>query len=174
MLSSMEQLRPPHAAHGHTFEPGPNLDPAELRALAAHLLSIANAINSATGDESTYLSLAAAERNQPASLASAEAEYNARCKRRSFFSKALLGEPAWDILLDLFIQKTRRKRVSVMSACHASGVPPTTALRWLSMLEREGMIERVPAVHDRRVQYLQLTGGAELALAQWLKHRAPS
>lgn len=145
---------------------------AELRRLAARLVSIANALDRRACSDTLWLSLAAAERDQLTSLVWAEAEYNGRRKREAFFSQALLGEPAWDMLLDLFIQEAHRKRVSVSSVCRAAGVPQTTASRWLSVLETDGMVERIPAVHDRRVQYLQLTSKAKLALAHWLNQRA--
>ena len=38
----------------------------------------------------------------------------------------LFGEPAWDILLDLYIANVENKPVSVSSACIGSAAPPTT------------------------------------------------
>ena len=144
----------------------PCLDPVELRMIATRLISVANAIDSQGHRQERKCTLARVEKDRLALLASAEAEYTARQKRRSLFNQALLGEPAWDILLDLFIQTARCRRVSVKSACQDSGVPVTTALRWLAKLESNRMIRRNPAAHDRRVHYLSLTDGAQLALAQ--------
>ena len=147
------------------------LDPVELRMIATHLISVANAIDSQNHRQEQKCTLARVEKDRLALLASAEAESAARQKRRSLFNQALFGEPAWDILLDLFIQTARCRRVSVKSACQASGVPVTTALRWLAKLEAYRMIKRIPAAHDRRVHYLSLTDEAQLALARWLQHR---
>ena len=144
----------------------------ELRTTAARLMAIANAIDKAVCTDTLWLSLASAERDQLASLTLAEAEYNGRRRRELFFKTALFGEPAWDMLLDLFIHEAHGKRVSITSVCRAAGVPPTTALRWLSLLEAEAMVERVPAVHDLRVQYVRLTEQAKLALTRWLHQRA--
>lgn len=47
------------------------------------------------------------------------------------FSEDLFRDPAWDMLLDLTLAHTECRRVSVTSLCIASGVPPTTALRWI-------------------------------------------
>jgi hypothetical protein len=69
----------------------------------------------------------------------------------------LFADPAWDLLLDLFVQRSRGRAVSVTSACIASDVPPTTALRWIAQLDEIGMITRVEDTGDRRRAFLQLT-----------------
>jgi hypothetical protein len=61
----------------------------------------------------------------------AVAQYDARRKRAEFVPSALLAEPAWDILLDLYIRQAQGKRTTVSSACVGAIVPATTALRWL-------------------------------------------
>ena len=60
----------------------------------------------------------------------AEGIYRTRAIRTELLDADLFGEPAWDILVDLFIHQSRGKRVSVTSSCIASRVPPTTALRF--------------------------------------------
>lgn len=72
-------------------------------------------------------------------------------------SVSLFGEPAWDILLDLLHAEVTRKRVSVTSACLASSVPATTALRWLSHLADLGLVSRVDDETDKRRAFLRLT-----------------
>ncbi|MCB2078548.1 MAG: MarR family transcriptional regulator, partial [Novosphingobium sp.] len=52
--------------------------------------------------------------------------------RTRFFDGDLFADPAWDMLLDLTAARAEHARVSVTSLCIASGVPPTTALRWIS------------------------------------------
>src|SRR3546814_5777917 len=53
--------------------------------------------------------------------------------RARFFDPALFGDPAWDMLLDLTAARAEHNRVSVTSLCIASGVPLTTALRWIEI-----------------------------------------
>ena len=62
--------------------------------------------------------------------------------KRSMFPKIVCSDPAWDILLDLFEAKLIGRIVSIKSACLASGVPMTTALRYLDILVGEGYVER--------------------------------
>lgn len=87
----------------------------------------------------------------------AYAEYNDRILRNEHIPGHFLGEPGWDILLDLFIAKLSGLKISITSACIASQVPPTTALRWLSVLEEEGLIGRAVDAKDRRRTWVELT-----------------
>jgi len=80
-----------------------------------------------------------------------------RTRDRIFSDSELFGDPAWDILLDLVYAERDHKSVSVTSACMASSVPPTTALRWVSILESRGYIERVQDKLDGRRRYVMLT-----------------
>jgi len=83
-----------------------------------------------------------------------------RAKRRTLFSPDLFGEPAWEILLELYRGELGGKRETVSGLCVASGVPATTALRWIGNLEREGWIERDPDPIDRRRFFVRLSKGA--------------
>lgn len=88
----------------------------------------------------------------------ATTEYKNRKKRANFFpSDIFFGEPAWDILLDLAIQKCAGREISVTSACIASGAPMTTALRWVSVLEAEGLAMRQQDPMDKRRFFLAIT-----------------
>lgn len=92
-----------------------------------------------------------------------------RRRRKQFLPAELFGEPAWDILLDLFASRLESKDISVSSACIASGVPPTTALRWLARLEILGLVERVQDAQDKRRVHVRLTSAGEDAVASWLR-----
>lgn len=84
--------------------------------------------------------------------------YEDRRRRNKIFqSEELFGEPAWDILLDLFIAAKQRRRVSVTSACIGSAVPSTTALRWISILERQELLSREADPGDARRVYVCLS-----------------
>jgi hypothetical protein len=80
-----------------------------------------------------------------------------RKQRESALGTDLFGEPAWDLLLDLFIQHVDRQKTSSTSAAIAARVPPTTALRYLNSLVRKGLVARQSADHDLRVQYVTLS-----------------
>src|SRR6478752_3443507 len=67
-----------------------------------------------------------------------------RARRAQHFRGELFAEPAWDMLVDLFIAHLEGQQVYVSSLCIAAGVPPTTALRYIQDLERNGEIISSP------------------------------
>jgi hypothetical protein len=87
--------------------------------------------------------------------------------RARFFDGDLFGDPAWDMLLDLTAARAEHTRVSVTSLCIASGVPPTTALRWIGQMTEAGLFERVEDETDRRRAFVALTDKAADAMARF-------
>jgi hypothetical protein len=87
--------------------------------------------------------------------------------RARFFDGELFGDPAWDMLLDLTAARAEHTRVSVTSLCIASGVPPTTALRWIGQLTETGLFQRVEDEADRRRAFVALTDKAADAMARF-------
>lgn len=83
--------------------------------------------------------------------------------RLRYIDAELVGDPVWDMLLDLTAARAEHKRVSVTSLCIASGVPPTTALRWIGTMVEAGLCERINDDIDRRRAFISLTTkGAEM------------
>ena len=71
------------------------------------------------------------------------------------------------MLLDLTAARVEHTRVSVTSLCIASGVPPTTALRWIGQMTEAGLLERVEDETDRRRAFITLTDAAAEAMARY-------
>ena len=87
-----------------------------------------------------------------------------RARRSGNFSKAMFGEPAWDMLLALYATE-HSARHTVSEIVNFSGVPPTTALRWLDFLEnKEQLVVRRPSATDKRVCLIELSDKARDAL----------
>jgi hypothetical protein len=83
-----------------------------------------------------------------------------RKRREASLGAELFAEPAWDILLDLFVQRVEGRRTSSTSASIASRAPTTTALRYISALQERGLVTRNVADHDHRVHYVRLSDDA--------------
>lgn len=73
-----------------------------------------------------------------------------RRRQLAFSNPDIFGEPAWDILLDLYIAHAEERCISVSSACIGSAAPPTTGLRWLGVLQEEGLVLREHDPQDQR------------------------
>lgn len=86
---------------------------------------------------------------------------------RPAFGDQLYGEPAWDLLLDLYLRQKTGSRSSVTSACIGSRAPHTTALRYVATLCDAGWLERVVDDADRRRNWLSLTPEAESKLDRY-------
>jgi PAS domain S-box-containing protein len=78
-------------------------------------------------------------------------------KRRELRLSHIFSEPAADILIDLFVSEHMQREVHVSSACLASHVPPSTALRHLGLLEEKGLVARAADPYDKRRFILELT-----------------
>lgn len=91
----------------------------------------------------------------------AERVYRVRRRRDALmaarFGGDIFSDPAWDIILDLYIHNSKNMDVSVTSVCAASMVPITTALRYITVLSERGLIERSKNPKDGRSYLLRLT-----------------
>lgn len=81
----------------------------------------------------------------------------ARRRRAALFEAELFSDPAWDILLELYALHLEQQRASVSALYAASCVPPTTALRWIAKLEKDGLVVRIEDSVDARRNWIKLT-----------------
>lgn len=130
-----------------------------LIATANELLAIAHELELSEADgRADEVAGAPIVKDSPVWAEIARTAYRDRRRRADIFQDAtLFGEPAWDILLDLFIAAKERKRLPVTSACIGAAVPATTALRWLTVLEDKGLILRENDMSDARRVFVRLS-----------------
>lgn len=131
-----------------------------LRAAAFEMLDMADKI--AAASQLPYASMASSSRadTNPSGLTLLQAAldtYRIRRSRDKYFPSAIFGEPAWDILLDLYANETLGRKVTVSNVCVAAAAPMSTGMRWLRMLEDRGFITREAADDDNRVIFVRLT-----------------
>lgn len=77
-------------------------------------------------------------------------------RRQLVGSDELFGEPAWDMLIDLFIHAGEARPVSTSSLCIASGQPMSTALRLLQRLCDAQLVTRTADREDGRRNFIRL------------------
>ncbi len=107
-------------------------------------------------------------------LASAARHYLKQRRRRdALFPKCHFADPAWDLLLDLYVAGVEGRPVPVSSACIAAAVAASTALRWIGVLEKAGLVRRIADRQDGRRAFLTLSPLASERVAIWLRTTFP-
>ena len=87
----------------------------------------------------------------------ARANLRARRIRRHHLPESLFGEPAFDMLLALYLSDQGGSRQTTTRLVKYSGAPMSTALRWVDYLVRAGLVARRANPVDRRVAFIELT-----------------
>lgn len=100
--------------------------------------------------------------------ASAERLYAERRRRDDHFPDGLFGEPAWDLLLAMFMAREKGQPMILCRAYRAAKVSDTTGRRLLDRLEEEGLITRRQAPRSRKMRIVELTGDAVERLVAYL------
>lgn len=105
----------------------------------------------------------------------ARQEFANRARRSRIFGGAMFGEGAWDMLLGLYVAERSGTRHTVSRLTEISGVPSTTALRWLDFLEnKEHLVGRRASPTDKRVFFVELTDRGRAALDLYFSGTAPT
>ena len=97
--------------------------------------------------------------------------YAQRRARDAAFGVELFGEPAWDLLLDLFIAHAQDRPVSLISMCVAASVPLSSGQYWLARLEREGLVELLHADCGMGLTLVALSETASDRMTRFLEER---
>jgi hypothetical protein len=90
-----------------------------------------------------------------------------RRRRDGIFGRDLFGDPAWDILLELYLAELEDRQV-LLSHVDESEVAPSTVLRWLNKFEREGWTRREPDPTRGRRIYAMLTPKASKPMRSYV------
>lgn len=90
------------------------------------------------------LAISPTSRTEVALAAAVKAKEQRNVRPRFLGGEDLFGEPAWDILLDIFIRQTLDEKISVPKVGIVDQTPATTTLRWFLVLEENGLIAQEP------------------------------
>ncbi len=124
--------------------------------------------------ETPHLSIAAADRYRDpspsehervtAAVVAARRAYDLAHRLNREVGSEVCGDPAWMMLLDLFMTSMAGKRLSVTSLCIGSRAPSSTALRYLMLLCKDGLAERIADQRDGRRSHVLLTAAGLRAM----------
>jgi DNA-binding MarR family transcriptional regulator len=91
-----------------------------------------------------------------------------RKRRAQIFSPGMFGEPAWELLLNLYVMDKHGPRLTIGRLIQLAGAAPSTSLRWLEYLVVQGLISREQHPTDARTAFVELTDKARDALGTYL------
>ena len=91
-----------------------------------------------------------------------------RKRRGRIFNAGMFGEPAWELLLNLYVMDKDGPRLTIGRLIDSTKCAQTTALRWLQYLEDQDLIERQEHPGDARTAFVSLTKKARDALDHYL------
>jgi DNA-binding MarR family transcriptional regulator len=100
-------------------------------------------------------------------LDAARAILAARRRREALFGTTIFGEPAWDMLLILYLGASESRR-TLGRLGELAGISKSTALRWIDYLERHRLVRREPHPTDKRAAFVELTEKARKAMDMYL------
>jgi DNA-binding MarR family transcriptional regulator len=92
-----------------------------------------------------------------------------RHARSRFLPPSLFHEPAWEILLSLFVAQRRGKTLNVKHLVDEVDAPVTTSQRWIDTLAHMKLVQRFADPNDRRRIELSLSDTAVLAVERYLQ-----
>ena len=98
----------------------------------------------------------------------AERLYAERRRRDGLFPDGLFGEPAWDLLLAMYLARDKGQAMILCKAYKAAGVSDTTGRRLLDRMEEDGLITRRRAPRSRKMRIVELTDLAITRLTDYL------
>jgi DNA-binding MarR family transcriptional regulator len=91
-----------------------------------------------------------------------------RRRRDRIFNPGMFGEPAWELLLNLYVMDKDGPRLTIGRLIDSTNCPQSTALRWLQYLKDQGLIEKQEHPGDARTAFITLTNKARDALDRYL------
>jgi DNA-binding MarR family transcriptional regulator len=93
---------------------------------------------------------------------------SARDLRQEWFDRNIFGEPAWEMLLTLYIIDGEERRLSTRRIAKLANLSLTTTLRWLDYLEEQQLISRRHNPFDQRVVDTELSEKGRTAMDAYL------
>ncbi len=90
-------------------------------------------------------------------------------KRREFMPKDLVGNPGWEILLQLFIQFAGGAGVSAASLSALLNMPAETVAQHIERIEAAGLLRRTAPTADECGGMVELTEKGVVAVGSYLE-----
>lgn len=136
--------------------------------------SIASAIEELEGGMSHLRSAVLSQfddGNRPVTGENVRLVIAARQLRSELLPANFFSEPAWDMLLEVFARDLEGREGCLSEIAGASSIRLTTALRWVEILEDQGLLTRRADPSDARRGILQLSNLGKRVMELYFRER---
>lgn len=82
----------------------------------------------------------------------------------------LFADSCWNMCLDVYICDLKDKKVTVSSIAHSSGIPMTTAMRYINVMAGEGLLGKAPNPSDHRMIFISTSETCKDKISAILRH----
>lgn len=91
-----------------------------------------------------------------------------RKQRERFFDPVLFSNPAWDLMLHLYVATAEDGGMSVPDYCASSSTPKGVLLRWLDYFQQEEMVETADDPERADQTLIRLSDTTHMAVSAYL------
>lgn len=91
-----------------------------------------------------------------------------RRQRDRYFDPMVFSNPAWDMLLAMYVAAAEGRVQSVLDCCAAAPVAQGVALRWLAYLKQEEMVIETRDALQSRQTHIRLSDQTHLTISAYL------
>jgi DNA-binding MarR family transcriptional regulator len=136
-----------------------------LAGIASQLAELANQMRAPADGAATDLR---ATDRQMGRAELAQRLLHQRQARKQFLSASLFHEPAWELLLCLYVAHDQRTPLNVKHLVSLIDAPTTTSQRWIDQLVHMKLVNRVVDPVDRRRLEISLSEAGASAMGRYL------
>lgn len=85
----------------------------------------------------------------------------------AFGSAELFARPGWALMLELYIHRAEKRRLTPAAASRSMSIPEATAIRWSRLFEKRGWLSTIGDVGRGQPSFLRITddGAARTEMA---------
>lgn len=69
----------------------------------------------------------------------------------------LFADSCWNMCLDIYICGLKDQQVTVSSIAHSSGIPMTTAMRYINVMAEQGLLQKSSNPADHRMVFVAIS-----------------
>ncbi len=82
----------------------------------------------------------------------------------------LFADSCWNMCLDTYICDLKGEKITVSSIAHSSGIPMTTAMRYINVMAEQGLLGKSQNPSDHRMIFISTSATCKAKISTILRH----